>query len=231
MARPPKQPQRADVAPEERVYWDRAVRRQTGDPVPEQYDVGGGRALRVPASGSYFGALMTSPWLGALASEMGTFVRNASNRPYTYTHAQREIVDQVLCADMKTNIVLVGHIQDALATGVRMEAIKAIRYGHEEDLDDEERLLVKYIRQVISGTVDDETWDAVEELFGSERGVVEYSAFVLWLNWIMKMMLAIGNKAPSDETIDQLIADLESGKVTVSDYRVGTSTPASRYDH
>jgi hypothetical protein len=218
MPRPPKQPNRADVEPEERMYWDRGVRRRTGDPVPETYDLG-----------TYFGALMSSPPLCAIASEMGTFVRNAGNHPHTYTHAQRELVDQVLGADLKTNVVMYFHIQDAISSGVRMEAIKALRYGHEEDLNDEERLLAKYIRQVISGTVDDGTWQKMEELMGSERGVVEYSAFVLWLNWIMRMMQAMNTGTHTDEEVDQLIKDIESGKKKVADYRIGTATPESRY--
>lgn len=218
MARPPKQLQRADVEPEERVYWDRAVRRRTGEPVPEEFDLG-----------EYFGALMASPPLCAIASELGVFVRNAGNRAYTYTHAQREFVDQVLAADMQSNVVATRHIPDALATGVRLEAIKALRYGREEELNDEERLLAKFIRQVISGTVDDESWNAMEELIGSERGVVEYCAFILWLNWIMRMMQAMNTLNPSEEAIDKLIADLESGAVKLPDYRIGTATPESRF--
>jgi len=220
MPRPPKQPQRADLLPEERKYWDRAVRRLTGDPVPETYDLG-----------TYFGGLMASPPVCAIASEMGTFVRNAGNRPHTYTHAQRELVDQVLAADMKTNALATTHILDGLSAGLRMEAIKALRYGREEELSRDERLLVKYIRQVIAGTVDDETWNAVEELLGSERGVVEYTAFILWLNWIMRMMQAM-NAAPavSDEEIEELIAAIESGTRKLPDYRTGTSTPETRFD-
>ena len=169
--RPPKQPQRADVEPEDRVYWDRAVRRRTGDPVPETYDLG-----------AYFGALMTSPPLCAIASEMGTFFRNAGNRPHTYSHMQRELIDQVFAADWKTNVVAHFHIQDAVSTGMSIKTIRAIREGHEENLSPEDALLVKYIRQVISGTVDDETYAKVEAVMGSERGIVEYTGFILWLN-------------------------------------------------
>ena len=49
----------------------------------------------------------------------------------------------------------------AVASGVRLEAVEALRYGHEEDLNDDERLLVGYIRQVVTGTVDDETFAAL----------------------------------------------------------------------
>jgi alkylhydroperoxidase family enzyme len=217
--RPPKQPQRAEVLPEDRVYWDRAVRRRTGDPVPETFDLG-----------TYFGALMASPPMCAIASEMGIFFRNGGNRPHTYTHAHRELIDQVFAADWKTNVVAHLHIQDAISTGVPMKTIKALRYGHEEDLNEEETLLVKYIRQVVSGTVDDETYAKVEAVMGSERGMVEYTGFILWLNWIMRMMQALNTGTHTDAEIDKLIADIESGAIKVADYRIGTSTPMSRFD-
>jgi hypothetical protein len=214
-------PQRGEVQPEERVYWDRGVRRQTGDPVPDEFDLG-----------TYFGALMASPPLCAIASEMGVFVRNAGNRPHTYTHAQREFVDQILCKDLNLNNVLHFHILDAVSTGVRIEAIRAIREGNEDAvLNDEEKLLAKYIRQVMSATVDDDTWNRMEELFGSERGVVEYTAFILWLNWIMKMMDAMKTGTTPDADIDKLIDDLESGARKAPDHRLGTSTPESRLAH
>jgi hypothetical protein len=199
--------------------WDRGVRRRTGDPVPEEYDLG-----------TYFGGLMASPPLCAIASEMGIFVRNAGNRPYTYTHAQREFIDQILCKDLGTNNVLHFHILDAVSAGVPISTIRAIREGREGDLSEEEQLLAKYIRQVMSGTVDDETWGRMEALFGSERGVVEYSGFILWLNWIIRMQQALNTGAESDVEIDQLIDDLESGARKAPDYRIGTSTPESRFD-
>ncbi len=217
--RPPKQPQRADVEPEDRVYWDRAVRRHTGDPVPEVADLG-----------TYFGALLVSPPLVALASELGIFFRNGGNRPHTYTHAQRELIDQVFAADWKTNVVARRHIPDAISTGVPMKTIKALRYGHEEDLSPEETLLVKYIRQVVSGTVDDETYAKVEQAVGGERGIVEYTGFILWLNWIMRMMQALNTGTMTEDEVDKMIADLESGAMKPADYRLGTSTPMSRFD-
>ncbi len=81
----------------------------------------------------------------------------------------------------------------------------------------------------MSGTITDESWQAMEDLFGSERGVVEYGAFILWLNWIMRMMQMMNTGSPSDEEIDQMIKDFETGKRKVPDYRVGTSTPESRF--
>jgi hypothetical protein len=211
--RPPKQPKRQDIPEEERADYDAVIERMRGmfgaeGPYdPEQFfDVG-----------EYFGALLNSPPMTAIAARMGTFVRTAGERANTYSHAQREFVDQVLSADWKTNVVQSIHVADAVGAGVRLEAIKALRYGHEDDLNDEERLLARYIRQAVSGTVDDETWDAMVERLGV-RGVVEYTGFVLWLQWIIRMMQALNTSAPSDEEVDRIIADLEAGGTAGQDF-------------
>jgi hypothetical protein len=215
--RPPRQPDRSEFSASEQEDYDRVVARyytgKPGEPPPMNPSGNGHGDL-----GEYFGALMQSPPLCAIASRMGTFVRKAGEREGTYSHADREFVDQVLSADWKTNVVLRRHIQDALATGVRMEAIEALRYGHEEDLDEDERLLATYIRQVVSGTVDDETYAAIDARLGT-RGLVEYTGFILWLQWIIRMMQALGVAAPGDEEVDQLIADLKSGSRELPDFK------------
>ena len=61
--------------------------------------------------GDYWGGLLNSPMLTGIASAMGTFVRRAGERDNTYTHAQREFVDQVLSADQKSNVVQGWHIE------------------------------------------------------------------------------------------------------------------------
>jgi hypothetical protein len=214
MARPPAQPRRESIPEEEWAQHDAAVARQRRfrgapeAPPEEHFDIG-----------EYFGALLNSPPMCAIANEMGTFVRVAGDRDNTYSHADREVVDQVLSADWKTNVVQATHIPDALSAGVRMELIKGLRYGHEENLTDDEKLLAKYIRQAVSGTVDNETWGKMEDRLGT-RGLVEYTGFVLWLQWIMRMMQALKTNNPSDEEIDALIRDIESGAREIPDYRV-----------
>lgn len=205
----PQQPKRSEFSDAADIEaYDHALSRYTGTPVPDFHDMG-----------QYFGALLTSPLLCAIAGDMGRFVRTAGDRDNTYSHADREFVDQILSKDWKTNVVQITHIQDALSTGVRMEAIEAIRDGHEEDLTDTEKLLAKYIRQVVSGTVDDETWAAMTGYMGL-RGVVEYTGFVLWLQWIIRMMQTLGVDDPSEDEIDRLIADLKSGAKEIPNHRV-----------
>jgi hypothetical protein len=211
MPRPPQQPKRSEIESDELEAYDeviarmRRVFRAEDATSTEDFD-----------AGDYFGALLTSPPMCAIASRMGRFVRSAGNRDNTYSHADREFVDQVLSADWKTNVIQSVHITDAVVEGVRLEAIEALRYGHEKDLTDEERLLAKFIRQVISGAVDDESYAWIESRMGT-RGLVEYTGFILWLGWIMRMMQTLGTANPSDEEIDKVISDLKSGVPPHSD--------------
>lgn len=195
---PPEQPARASFErPEEIEAFDRCIGRfhpgHEGEDLP---------------LGEYFGALLNSPVMCWIASQFGTFVRTAGDRPDTFSHRDREFVDQVLSVDWNTNVVQAVHIPDALATGVRMEAIEALRSGNEDALDDDERLLTAYIRQVVNGTVDDDTYAAMVDRMGT-RGVIEYTGFILWLQWILRMMQTLNVHNPSDEEIDQLIAELK----------------------
>lgn len=208
MARLPQPPRSAFDDPEDLEAYDAVVKRRTAMSMAGDGD----------DVGDYFGALLNSPRMCAIAARMGTFVRTAGERPGSYTHAQREFVDQVLSADWKTNVVMGLHVPDGVAAGVRLEAIEALRYRHEEDLDDEERLLARYIRQLVSGTVDDETFQELRALMGP-RGLIEYSGFILWLAWIMRMMQMLETSDPPDEEIDALIVGLRDGSVPVPDFR------------
>jgi hypothetical protein len=213
MARLPQPPRSAFSDPDDLAGYDAVTERQAGlfgnvfDP-----ELGG------PDVGDYWGALLNSPRMTAIAGDMGNFVRTAGERPGGYAHWERELVDQVLSADWKTNVVQGLHIGDAVSTGVRLEAIEAIRYGHEEDLTEDERLLVKYIRAVVSGTVDDQLFAAMQERLGA-RGLVEYTGFIMWLSWIMRMMQVMRTPDPPDAEIDAIIVGLKDGSLAIPNYR------------
>lgn len=214
MARLPQPPLSAFEDPEDLEGYRAVIARRMAIGMGAEGD----SELEAPDMGEYFGALLNSPRMCAIAARMGNFVRTAGERPGSYAHWERELVDQVLCADWKTNVVLGLHIPDGVAAGVRLEAIEALRYGHEEDLNDDERLLVRYIRQVVSGAVDDATWDAMLARLGA-RGVVEYTGFILWLQWIIRMMQVLGVENPPDEKIDAIISGIRDGSVELPNFR------------
>lgn len=204
---PPSQPPREQVPPEEQAAYDMVVERarRRGAPDPDR-DAG------------YYGRLMLSADLGNRLSEFGAAVRRLGDRKDTFSHADREFVDQVLSADFKTNIVQSMHINDAVATGVRIEAIEALRAGREDLLTDDERMLADFIRRVVGGRVDTESWNRMEARMGP-RGVLDYTIFILFLQLTMRLMSAVGSPEPSDAEIDALIRDLKSGEREVDDYR------------
>lgn len=213
MARLQQPPRSAFDDPEDREAYESVVRRRAA-----MHMASDGSDPDLPEMGDYWGALLNSPRLCAIAARLGNFVRTAGEREGSYQHWEREFVDQVLSADWRTNVVQELHIPDGVAAGVRLEAVEALRSGREEELTDDERLLARYIRQVVSGTVDDETFATMRERLGT-RGLVEYTGFILWLQWIMRMMQALGVQDPSDEEIDALIARMREGALPAADFR------------
>jgi hypothetical protein len=152
---------------------------------------------------------LNSPLVADAISELGVIMRTRGERPDSYAHADREWVDIVLGLHIGWNVVPWGHSLDAVAVGVRPEAIKAVRDGKDDDLTDRERLLADHIRRVADGRVTTESYEAVQGELGV-RGAVDYTACVGWLLLTMRLMCAFGvrDKTPAelDERIDALVA-------------------------
>lgn len=203
MPRPPAQPARESVSPHDLADFDRVVDRFKGE---ENIT-------------PYFGALLNSPPFCAALAALGTLVRKAGDQPNSYSHTDREFADQVLAVALKTNVVMKRHIPDALAVGIRPEAIEALRAGRDDDLTDGEGLLARYICQVASGTVSDECYAAMEKRLGV-RGVVEYTIFIAFLVLIMRLYQAFGLPDPSDAEIAILLREYQDGTRDLPDYRL-----------
>jgi hypothetical protein len=199
MQRPPKPPPRNEVAEGDLADYDLVVARQQRlwEAAPRNSD-------------AYFGALLNGPPVAAEFARLGRLMREGQVRG-TYSDADRELVDMVLSVDFDYRAILALHIPDALACGVRLEAIEALWQRREEDLTEEERFLTAFIRAVATGTVDDDLFTRVCDRMGV-RGAVEYSAFIAFLIMTMRLWQALGVPEPSPAEID---AQLES-------YRDGT---------
>src|ERR1700760_3243674 len=170
MPRPVPQPRRSDLDAEGQEAYDATMARLVAGSSPGEEH----------AVNPYHGAPLHSPAFSRLLQLGGTTVRTRGEDPDTYSHTDREFVDQVLSADLKTNCIHPTHIPDGLAAGVRMEAIKALRYGHEEDLTEDEAFLAAFVRGCVNGTMTDELWDRVGERLGL-KGTVEYALFTNFL--------------------------------------------------
>jgi alkylhydroperoxidase family enzyme len=165
----------------------------------------------------YFRALLNSPSFALNRARFSSLIRTAGNRDNSYSHHDRELVDQVLSRLLNSNHVLFMHVGDALSVGVRLEAIEAIRQGNDQGLNSQELLMVRYIREVANGTVMDETFDAVERGLGT-RGIVEYTVLITGLMMTILQMQAFRCDEPSDAEVENLIDGFRTGARSVPDF-------------
>lgn len=201
------QPKRTDFSGADLEGYDRVVERFTGGKTPtEEIDVG-----------PYFSTLLSSPPFAANLSRMGELVRNAPNVGETYSHADRELVDQVLAYDWNYFGFLSSHTPDAIAAGIRLEAIEAIRDGRDSELTEEERQIVDYVRQVVSGTVTDESFGAILERFG-KRGAVEFTIFIAYLALVFRLWQAFNIPSPPRDHIEGILRGIRDGTLGVPSF-------------
>jgi hypothetical protein len=234
VAHTPPQPHRSAVRPEEVDAYDRVVARQKAydygaflQLVPAEHRNAFADAAGLADSGAecdpadriqpYMGAMLNSPLFMDLISELGVVARTRGEHPDSYSHADREWVDMVLCEELGAWGVYYGHIWDAVAVGVRPEAIKALRQGRDEDLTREELQLARYIRQVLRGTVTGDSYRAIERRLG-RRGAVEYTALITFLIMTIRNMQAFGTQdAIPRDFVDDLIDRVIAGSVELPD--------------
>ncbi len=218
---PPRILERDEIAQDQLEFWDDVDRRQT-----KFYPDWREKGSKENPGAYYYRRLLHSPELAAHLCDMGRVVRGIGERGDSYTHLDREWVDMVLAVDLKTNVTMLTHTPAALAVGMRLEAIAAIRAGREEDLTDDERQLTDYIRRVVNGKVTREAWEAMERRMG-ERGVVEYTIFILYLFLIMRLEPAVGVEEMSDAEVDQMLKEYRDGTRIVPKFRTGELTVGS----
>src|SRR5260370_41028245 len=208
-----RQPNRDEIPADELEYYDSvaADERRTQRLSPSRLMEDSDHDL------GYYGRMLLSPRMAYHLNQLGRLARAVGLRPGSYSHADRELVDQVLCPHRKTNLVLATHIPDALAAGVRLEAIEALQAGRDEDLTPEEREFATYVRQVADLAVTDEMWDRMERRLG-ERGVVELTIFIALLNLILTLQAALNLPEMSDDEVKQVIREFREGKRPIPEF-------------
>jgi alkylhydroperoxidase family enzyme len=202
-ARLPRPPAAADVSAEERADYDRVIERTS-----RVHGLDG-------IAAAYFGALLQSPPLAATLARFGTGIRQGQLRG-TYTDAERELMDIVLAVELGDNAVLAVHIPDAVAVGVRPDAIGAVIERRDDDLTDDERRLAGYARAFVAGTVDDPCYASIRERFG-DRGAVEFTILLGFLLMTIRLWQALGVPQPGAEEVGALLTGLRDGTITPPD--------------
>jgi hypothetical protein len=200
------EPARDEIAENELEFYDAVLGREQAR----------GQAESADKVGGYFGALMNSPQLGYYLSMIGRYTRAVGDRPGSYTHADREWVDQVLSKDWDSYVVLHHHLPDALGVGVRLDGIIALREGREEDLTDGERQLTEYVRMVRDGKVTNEAWEGMVERM-TQRGAVEYTVFIMFLVLTIRLIEGFtgDESGASPEEVERMLAEFKSGERAV----------------
>lgn len=164
-------------------------------------------------SNAYFGALLNSPPLAAALADLGRFIRQSHLRG-SFTDAERELVDMVLTVDFDYWTIGVLHLPDALAVGVRPEAVDALLDERPDRLRPDERQLVDYVRMVVNGTVDDPSHAALQERFGI-RGALEYTGLVSFLICTWRLWQALGVEDAGRAAFIDMLSRCRTGEVAL----------------
>ena len=214
----PSLPAPEDVRPEEREAYDRVVARQEGYRYDEFAKLLGSDTPSLPGTEiqPYFAALLNSPLIADHISELGVVYRTRGEAPGSYSHADREWIDMVLAAELGMDFICFAHVLDAVAQGVRPEAVRALLDGRDDRLEPAETVLTQYIRQVVRGTVTPESWAAVVERFGV-RGAVEFTCFVTHLQMTIRLQQAFGIQDVSRAQLDELVQRILDGTAELPD--------------
>lgn len=174
----------------------------------------------IDGRGGMYKGLLRSPTLAAAHWEVGTAITKRHSRPGSYTAYEHEMIDEVVSFDAGHYGLLALHVPLAVAAGIRIEAIEALRDRRDSDLAKSELQLVEFIRQVVAGTVTDESWSAMVARLGGERAVVEYTAHILFLNQHVRFMQAVGHPGISQETLGDMLDGIKEGSWRMPDIGV-----------
>jgi alkylhydroperoxidase family enzyme len=225
-------PDRDDLREGEREAFDSVVDRQTAYGYTEfvkrflHDDVL--RAFPGDRVQPYFSAMLNSPLIAEGMSDLGAVYRTRGEHADGMQHADREWIDMVICDELECLWVLYVHAPDAVASGVRPEAILAVVRGRDEDLTEEEATKARFIRSFVHGTIDAELYAAVEELVGGKRAGVEFTCFCGHLLKTMRLMQAWGVPDITREQLEEFVRAIVDGKVQLPEApRVPERRPAA----
>jgi hypothetical protein len=133
------------------------------------------------------------------------------DKPGHPTAADHHLIDLVHGFDSGYWGLHGGHVPNAVSAGVRIEAIEAIAEGREDELSEDERQQLEFIRAVRDGGMTDDIWDRMIDRVGTVAGVIEYANWVLILNLHHKLMWALGVPALDIDAFWKMIAAFRDG--------------------
>jgi hypothetical protein len=221
-------PDRDEISPDELASYDRVIDSQSGfdyesfpQPLPGHNPTW---FLDGPLRQPFYATLLNSPPIALYISRLADFYRGRGESGDSYTHADREWADMVVGEELGNTAIYYIHMYDAVAVGVRPEAIKALREGRNADLEPRELQLAEYIRHLIGRSVSEEIYAELEGLLGA-RGALEYTCFSSHLIMVTHMMMAFGLPMRPRQEIGELIDAIVEGRVDLPDSRARIPSP------
>jgi alkylhydroperoxidase/carboxymuconolactone decarboxylase family protein YurZ len=217
----PPMPSRDSIREEEREAYDRLVERQTAYGYTEFVKRFLHKEMLLAFPGDsvqpYFCALLNSPLIAGGMSDLGVVYRTRGEYADGMSHADREWIDMVMSEELKCNWVLYVHAPDAVAQGIRAEAILALLRGEEEKLTPDEKLKADFIRAVNRGTMTETLYKAVEAKLGGARACVEFAAFCGHLLKTLRLNQAFGVRDVTREQLIEFVQAIADGKIQLPD--------------
>jgi hypothetical protein len=216
-ARSPELGDRSKVPAAELAAYDRALA------LVEKYSQDNAVARARPLVGGepyahpYRVAWTNAPALCSAFLDAAYVTSRRAGKPGWYAPADHEMVDLVLGFDSGYWVFHAGHTANAIASGVRIEAMRALRNGTEEQLTQQEALQVAFIRAVRDGEMTDELWGRMLERVGTLEGTIAFAYQVAMLSSIQQMMSVFGVPAMRPQDWDRLIDGYERGSVDPAD--------------
>lgn len=202
----PRIPPREEVAEEELPAWDQFKARFEKVRM-DKYQL----EYRHRIAGGFFG-LWCSPGLAAQLTEGGKPAMLNQGKPGSFTAADHEFIDLVLCFDSGHWGLLANHVPYAVASGIPVSTVRALRDRRESELSSDDQLVIAFIRGVRDGTVDDALWNDMVRRMGSERGAVELAYFTLHLLMHVRLNQLFDEVQIRPDELEDLLDKLERGE-------------------
>ena len=168
-----------------------------------------------------FGPLLHAPRVALQLIELGGALRNlggiGANGAVALPEDFVEFVAFVVFTQIHEEAVSRGHafayrrpmynhLARAVESGVRPEAIQALRNHDDDALLPKERELAQFVRAVLTGSVDDQRWAQMQDRLGTRR-TLETVAYALLNFFFCRLEAALGLTDATEAELDARVKE------------------------
>jgi hypothetical protein len=168
-----------------------------------------------------FGPLLHAPRVALKLIELGGALRSlgqiGADREASLPDDFVEFVAFVVFAQMHDDAVsegrefayrrpMLNHVPRAVGSGMRPEAIQALRNHDDGSLLPKELELAEFVRSVLTGSVDDRRWAQMQDRLGPRR-TIETVSYALLDFLFCRLEAALGLRDAAQEELDALVSE------------------------